>query len=122
MRKITREATEAFFDEADYSKSNTIVETIRQPHMTTTHMYLHWNEIARFYKDEITLDACGWKTKITKERMNGILERLGLYVKAEKWVWYLCDYNWRKVEFDKVNYIRIYWWFWGDNCNIILYL
>lgn len=47
MRKISQEASNAFWSAGNYKNNNTVVETINQPCATITHMYLHGNEIAR---------------------------------------------------------------------------
>lgn len=58
----------------------------------TTIMYLHGNQIAKKDANGVTLYDCGWNTPTTKERLNGILRRMGLpLIYQKKGVWYIGD-------------------------------
>jgi len=89
MRQITKDATNAFFNKAgSWQRDNTMV-------MTTNNfsiMRLHGNLIAEFCHNNGTLyiSNCGWITSTTKERLNGILDSVGvgkIYQKAGVWYW-----------------------------------
>jgi len=56
--------------------------------------YLLWgNEIANWNRAKGTLmvDDCGWKTKLTMDRLNAILWRLDFHVYRERWSFYIRD-------------------------------
>ena len=80
MRKITIESVDAFAHGDNLSKQNMVIETIRQPHLITTEMYLHGNLIACINQlsGKITINDAGWQTTTTKERLNGILDYYNL--------------------------------------------
>ena len=88
MRKITEQAVKAFMNGESKSFGNTMVEHLIQPHMTSTHLYLHGNEIGRLSNNVLTIDSCGWETNTTKERLNGLLSQYGLgniYSENKEW-------------------------------------
>ena len=91
MRKITEQAVKAFMNGESKSFGNTIVEHLIQPHMTSTHLYLHGNLIASLSNNVLTLSSCGRETNTTKERLNGLLAGLDHVIKQEKGTWYLYD-------------------------------
>ena len=97
MRKITKESSEAFVNFEQFKKDNTEVssyevydslETNPSLHRTSS-FYLHGNRIAFLFRREvweayetkeefsINIDLCGYHTRITRERINGILDALG---------------------------------------------
>lgn len=95
MRKITQEAITAFINKSNYSKDNTRVETLCQPHTVTTEMYLHNNLIARLNNNELYITSAWRETNTTKERLNWILDAFELwYLKQIKGVWYLISCEW----------------------------
>lgn len=70
MRKITKEAVNAFLNGKVFRKNNTVV----QPETDgRTFMYLHGNRIAlRHANERIIGTLAGWPTPTTRERLNGI--------------------------------------------------
>ena len=71
MRKITREACEAFEAGRDYKNSNTEVNR--------GGLFLHGHKIAEFESlftndgnDNINITLAGWNTNTTRERLNGL--------------------------------------------------
>lgn len=75
MRKITKEAVMAFMDGTSYKNGNTKVVKIDNKWF----LQLYGNSIA--YKNEhgaTFISSCGWGTDTTKERLNGLIELLGL--------------------------------------------
>lgn len=93
MRKITQEATQAFFEGKNFNKQNTAVEYLLQPHAETTELFLHSNLIARFNlrSRELMVTSAGWLTNTTKERLNGILSKFGFGIFQKKGEWFLSD-------------------------------
>ena len=68
MRKINKEAVEAFLKGYNFKSSNTEVNV-------TSHnvgYYLHDNLIALKSGDKIEVSLAGWNTNTTRERLNGI--------------------------------------------------
>lgn len=98
MRKITKEAVEAFENGNKYSNSNTMVND---------HGYfLHGNKIAEFESlnkndgnRNINITLAGWNSNTTRERLNGltgvrVTTKLGqAYLNGEKW-----DGNWITIK------------------------
>ena len=82
MRKITIEATRAFYNWEKYNKSNT--EVIFENNISK--MYLHWNLIAIFdFKLWKLWISNAWReTVTTKERLNWILNSKWYYIKQIK--------------------------------------
>ena len=78
MRKITREAADAFVNGRNFSRQNMKVSHsngIRR-------MYLHSNLIAEQhasygYLGPLRLTLAGWNTLTTRERLNGLLSVMG---------------------------------------------
>ena len=104
MRQITKESVKAFKNWERFSLSNTIVKVFEW----ISQMFLHWNEIARFDWHQLYLDTCGWKTNTTKERMNWILEELGLWrIRQVDWVWFYKDKDWHIEEFNRKLLIQL---------------
>lgn len=80
MKKITIEASQAFWSFQDYKKSNTEVEY----KVWGTSLYLHGNRIAYRVGDTLYISDCGWSTTTTKERLNGVLSELGYCIQQKK--------------------------------------
>jgi hypothetical protein len=74
MRKVTKNAVNAFKADNKFSGSNTNVLTYK----AGTQMILHKNIIAEKYfkmpHDKISISLSGWNTVTTRERLNGILK------------------------------------------------
>ena len=88
MRKISREASEAFWEDRDFKKSNTEVTVFE----TDVFFYLHGHLIARRSRtfDNLQINHCGWPTVATKDRLNAILSvggygRQRIYQKDKSW-------------------------------------
>lgn len=88
MRKITREATQAFINSRPYRNSNTMV-TIEN---NRTYLYLHQNLIA--HKDSqgnVKISDAGWATNVTKERLNAVIDHYcgpAARIYQRQWQWY----------------------------------
>jgi len=78
MRKITANAVSAFFAGVPFSSGNTTV-SIRDA-TGDAYMILHGHTIAVRYPTtgHIHISDAGWQTTTTKERLNGILEHVGI--------------------------------------------
>jgi len=89
MRKITRDAVEAFVNGDNFKRDNTEVRTVNNELL----MYLHNNLIA--YRclgfDSVFINDAGWQTKTTKERLNGILDAYhsDSLIYQKNYQWYL---------------------------------
>lgn len=81
MRKITKLASKAFWDNDYFKLDNTMVHN--------GIMTLHRTIIAKQANGVLTLDTDGYRTNTTKERMNGVLDSLGWKVFQKKGIWYL---------------------------------
>ena len=90
MRKITREAVEAFEGGYKLNKQNMCVNDFG--------MFLHGHKIAEFEcvfkansNNNINITLAGWNTNTTRERLNGlqgvrVTTKLGqAYLNGEKW-------------------------------------
>ena len=88
MRKITKLAVEAFYNRSVFNKDNTMVSTGLKD--GSTRFYLHGHCIAVLYPQGIIeVSSCKWFTKTTKERLNGILSKLGLQIYQRDFKWYV---------------------------------
>lgn len=87
MRKITQEAANSFWGaEFGMQKDNTIVMS----DIMGGKLFLHGNLIAERDKfDILTISSCGWQTNTTKERLNGILSKVGAKISQVKGVWFV---------------------------------
>jgi hypothetical protein len=92
MRKITVSAVSAFFAGVPFSSGNTAV-TVNSS-LQCTSMLLHGHIIAVRYPTtgHIYISDGGWQTNTTKERLNGILENVGITgackIGQKDFVWY----------------------------------
>ena len=90
MRKITKQATQAFMEARPFKSSNTKVEVL--PNCTI--LKLHNNAIAYRYNDPeqtLSITNSGWQSNTTKERLNGID---GVRISQSKGKWYLNGNEW----------------------------
>jgi hypothetical protein len=96
MRKVTRQAIDAFMNGKKFRSSNTSVEVL--PNVTI--LKLHGNEIAYRYNDPertLTVTTAYWNTVTTRDRLNGIpgvsvwQKRGKLYLNGQKWDGSLTD-------------------------------
>jgi len=91
MRKITEQAVNAFLNNETFNKSNMTVTSERNENK----MYLHGNLIAKANeKGDIYISNAGWFSNTTKERLNGLGQRLGFSIYQKNWEWYLDGDNW----------------------------
>lgn len=92
MRKITRDAVQAFFNGTEFSRGNTMVKCCAATE--STNLLLHGHSIAKLCVNTgiVSIRHAGYTTNTTKERLNGVLARLG----------------------DSPIYQRDYIWYWGD--------
>lgn len=88
MRKITRDAVNAFMSREPFKQSNTEVAI----YPTDTRMYLHGHLIAVIdLMGNLWVTNAGYFTNVTKERLNGIPT---VTVKQKKLEWYLNGEKW----------------------------
>lgn len=96
MRKITRDAINAFMSGRKFKRDNTqvtIFDVMYEDSKPTIGLYLHGNLIARREKDtgKIKISNAGWSTNTTKERLNGIP---GVSIHQKAGQWYLNGVKW----------------------------
>ena len=100
MRKITKESAKAFVNFEPYKKDNTEIEFSSAMGGRVAKFYLHGNLIAKIsqtgnmFQDRnhesglpmlgfsvdhqiVKIDLCGYHTRTTRERINGVLDALG---------------------------------------------
>ena len=88
MKKITRQAIQAFTYNRNFKKSNTEVKyscVENYPSSWKCELFLFGNLIA--YKDchGFFISSGGWETVTTKERLNG-LDNVHIYQKNYRWI------------------------------------
>jgi hypothetical protein len=102
MRQITKLAVEKFFKGDNFSKTNTKVWSGYEcSTQLVSRLLLHDNEIATRTegRDTILIDTCGWISNTTKERLNGVLDYLGLErIQQNNFKWYLMGRKWNGNE------------------------
>jgi hypothetical protein len=89
-RKITEKAISHFLNADSFKEDNTEVKVL--PNVTI--MLLYGNEIAYRYNDPdktLSITDAGWKTNVTKERLNGLPN---VQIKQIKNKWYLNGKEW----------------------------
>jgi len=90
MTKITKESVRAFLNAKKFNKSNMSVEVL--PNVTI--LRYQGNAIAYKYNDPkqtLSITNCGWFSKTTKERLNGLP---GVYIHQKNFIWYLNGQEW----------------------------
>lgn len=90
MKSITQDSAKAFMNATRFKKSNMKVDVLDN----VTIMRLHGNAIAYLYNDPqrtLSITNCGWFSKTTKERLNGIP---GVSIKQKNFDWYLNGVKW----------------------------
>lgn len=98
MRKITKQASAAFFNAEKFKSGNTEVKVF--PNVTV--LLLFGNEIAYIYNDlekTLSITNAGWKSNTTKERLNG----LGVSINQKKGAWFLNGAEWGGALIDVKN-------------------
>jgi len=102
MRKITELAVKKFLNHENFRMGNTDVWSGFECSMTLiSRMSLHGNEIATKvrHSNSILIDSCGWFSNTTKERLNGLLDTLGLpKIQQKNFRWYLMGKEWNGNE------------------------
>jgi hypothetical protein len=69
MRKITRQASNAFHNSRDFRSGNTRVNR----RLAGVELVLHGNIIAKKISGEgLQINLCGWNTNTTRDRLNGL--------------------------------------------------
>jgi len=82
MRKITKDASNAFWGGREFYRGNTSVEVTE----FWTYLILHGNRIARLSPNlELWINNCGFSTRVTVERVRGMLRDGCVYVKNSVW-------------------------------------
>ena len=88
MRKITKEAVQAFIEGRTFKKGNMKVEF----DATFWKLKLHNNTIATIdLLGVMSVSNAGWSSNTTKERLNGLP---GVWVKQKNWNWFLNGSEW----------------------------
>ena len=89
MRDITRKSLDAFFSGKEFKRDNTEV-SVNSSRSGLVILYLHGNAIARrpLQGERVEVSAAGWATSTTKERLNGLMSRVGSGIWQEDFVWY----------------------------------
>lgn len=89
MRKITKQAVEAFNAGRDWKSGNTEVRVVAD----TVSLVLHGNLIAirETVTGELRITNAGWRTATTKERLNGLD---GVSIIQKDRAWYLNGERW----------------------------
>jgi len=88
MRKITKQAVNAFMNAENFKGSNTIVKVEKG----ISYLFLHGNMIAKRSADgRLEITNAGWQTNTTKERLNG-LPNVSINQKNSRW--YLNGEEW----------------------------
>lgn len=88
MKKVTLLTTTAFANGSSLKMGNSEADG---------DVYLlHGHPIARREGNTITISDCGYRTNVTKERLNGILSAFGQSesIYQRKGVWYIGDHEW----------------------------
>ena len=79
MRKITSNAINAFMNNDEFSESNTKVALVpdEQLKRLKVELYLFDNLIAYKINGNHYISSAGWSTSTTRERLNGLITKLG---------------------------------------------
>ena len=87
MRKVTEKVCRAFICGDKKTISNTSTDGME--------LRLHGNLIARKEQGAIILSDCGWQTRTTQDRLNGLLSLLNTpsRIYQKKFRWYLWTQN-----------------------------
>ena len=95
MRKVTEQVVRAFIASEYNACGNTSTDG--------QSLWLHGHKIARKTDEGIEINNCGYKTNVTKERLNGILNLSGkgglIFQKNFKWKFSQMD----SVTFEYIN-------------------
>jgi len=83
MRKITRDACNAFYNHRKFKRGNTEVDIHDDGKIV---LCLHDDIIAKIVGNVLYVRHCGYMTKTTKERLNGLPN---VYISQRNFTWYL---------------------------------
>lgn len=83
MRKVTREVCGAFMNRRALRLSNTETDG--------TSLWLFGNKIAEWRNGHLCITNCGWQSRTTQERLNGLD---GVHITQRNFVWYLNGTEW----------------------------
>ena len=89
MRKIESEMQAAIVERRDWHKDNT---TVTVDSKGNTDVLLHGHRIATISNNgDLKLSSCGWRTQVTKSRLNAILDCFfhNLTISQRDFVWYI---------------------------------
>lgn len=86
MRKITKDAIRALYENKSFKRDNTVVRGHFSPvnAVSSRIMYLHGNPIAKLKEGKLYISHSGWPTNTTKERLNG-LPNVSIHQKDFQW-------------------------------------
>lgn len=87
MRQITSNVTNAFANSRPFRSANSEVRV----NGTHVEMLLHGYVIAEKLNGHLFISNCGYRTNVTKERLNGIA---GVSIRQKNFVWYLNGAEW----------------------------
>lgn len=87
MRKITEKSVNAFYVGENFKSGNMKVIA----NGDTAQMFLHDNLIAVRCGNELKITNAGWKTRTTKDRLNGLD---GVSIQQKNGEWFLNDQEW----------------------------
>jgi len=101
MRQITHQASLAFAERRNFKLWNTEVDVYTLWDSKQINFYLFGNVIASLNEHwKLFLDSCGYKTQVTKERLNWVLDAFELgRIYQKKGVWYHEDKDGLNKEF-----------------------
>lgn len=85
-RKITKDATDAFFEGRQYNNSNTSV--LPPDGEDWAYMVLYGAKVARHRDGLVQVSDGGFRSNTTKDRIHAVAYRCGSCVTQNKGVWY----------------------------------
>ena len=110
MKKITEQATNAFYWKQNKTLGNTKIEYNKEKDIV--YLYLHGNKIVQKEGGNLFISSCWWNTTTTKERLNWILSKYSIYIKQRNYIWYLIDGETeeevRFKEWNQIKNVRIF--------------
>ena len=97
MRQITKDSVNAFYNGDTFKRDNTQVYINE---VGENCLKLHRTVIARIQWDgKLWLNTDGWTSVTTKERLNGVLNKLNLVIKQKQGRWRVYDLKGDSVPF-----------------------
>ncbi len=88
MRKVSKVTAQAFKSAMPIKVGNSMVRVVDGGDAL---YYLHGNRIASMFEGKLNLTDCGWRTPTTKERLNSIMQVLGIdgHIHQSKGEWFM---------------------------------